>query len=79
LYAFGQNDGYDDWTQLQTTGAHIGVAFGYITVNYYDENDVLFRTDHHIEVATGWTSNRFGYLNANDGSWLNNGYIVDIT
>ncbi|MBQ9118296.1 MAG: hypothetical protein IJY11_03735 [Clostridia bacterium] len=79
LYNIGETETQEYWSQLQTSGAHIAVAFGYLTINYYDENDVLFRTDHHVEVATGWTMNRYGYLNANDGSWLNNGYVVEIT
>ncbi|MBQ8428032.1 MAG: hypothetical protein IJX18_02125 [Clostridia bacterium] len=80
LYGVGESDGYDYWSQSITSGAHIAVAFGYLTINYYDANDALIRTDHHIEIATGWPgNNKCGYLNANDSSWLNSAYIVNIT
>lgn len=78
LYAIDETDNQDVWTALQSSSDHVVVAFGYRTIRYYNASNALIRTDYHIEVATGWPTNKSGYLYANDISWLNSGYAANI-
>ena len=76
LYADGELE--DELIYVQTSSSHIVVCYGYYKVKYYNESNVNFRTDTYLEVATGWLDNSTGYVKANDTSWLDEAYAVDI-
>lgn len=71
-------DGETGVYPIQSAGSHIVIGYGYRKLTYYDENGTNFRTDVYLEVATGWTANRSGFVKANDTSWLDSGYAINI-
>ena len=79
LYLLDSGETQDDILYVMSSSSHIVVAYGYYQMKYYDENDVNFRTDVYLKVATGWVTNTLGYLKANSTSWLNSAYAVNIT
>lgn len=69
----------DEVLNLMSSSAHIVVGYGYREIKYYDANNVNFKTDVYLRVATGWMTNSSGYLRANDVSWLNSAYVVNVS
>ena len=69
----------DEVVHLMSSSAHIVVGYGYREIKYYDTNDVNFRTDVYVRVATGWMTNSSGYLKVNNASWLNSAYAVNVS
>ena len=63
---------------IQTGSSHIAVGYGYRKLTYYNANNVNFRTDTYLEVATGWSTNMFGYVKLSDTSWLDSAYAIEI-
>ena len=78
LYNLGADTNEHTELLLQTGNSHIVIAYGYLKIRYYNENDVNFRTETYAEVATGWNTHMSGYLKLNDTSWMDSGYAVDI-
>ena len=76
LYDGGTTE--DEWIYVANSGNHIVVCYGYRKIKYYDANNVNFRTDTYLKVATGWADNSTGYVKANDMNWLDEGYAVNI-
>ena len=69
----------DEVLHLMSSSTHIVVGYGYREIKYYDASNVNFRTDVYLRVATGWMTNASGYLKANNMSWLNSAYVVDVS
>lgn len=76
LYAGGETE--DELIYVKTSSSHIVVCYGYYKVKYYNESNVNFRTDTYLEVSTGWQINSTGYVKANDMSWVDEAYAVEI-
>ena len=74
-----QSERMDECIFIISSSAHIVVGYGYREIKYYDENDVNFRTDVYLHVATGWVTNSSGYLKANNTNWLNSAYAVNVS
>ncbi|MBE5739719.1 MAG: hypothetical protein E7352_05705 [Clostridiales bacterium] len=79
VYDIATSDVQDEILFMMSSNAHIVVGYGYYEIKYYDANDVNFRTDVYLEVATGWLTTSSGYLKANNSFWLNGAYAVNIT
>ncbi|MBR1968248.1 MAG: hypothetical protein IKA11_02505 [Clostridia bacterium] len=78
LYGLYVYDGYDYFSFLQSSQAHIVVGYGYRTIRYYDANDNLFRTDNYLMVSSGWSSHSLGFVKVNNSSWMNAAYAVEV-
>lgn len=77
-YLFGSGTTEDELVYVTNSSSHVVVCYGYHKVQYYDANNVNFRTDTYLRVATGWLNNSTGYVKANDLSWVDEGYAVNI-
>ena len=78
LYFIRNGTTQDEISHIVTSNSHVVVGYGYYKIKYYDENDVNFRTDAYLNVATGWPNNATGFLKLNDISWMDDAYIVKI-
>lgn len=78
LYFFRNGTTQDELLHVVTSSSHIVVAYGYYKIKYFNEANVNFRTDTYIKVSTGWINNSMGFLKANDTSWLDDAYVVNI-
>ena len=77
-YLFDSGTTEDELIYVQSSNSHIVVCYGYYRVKYYNANNVNFRTDTYLEVSTGWRDNSTGYVKANDMSWVDEAYAVNI-
>lgn len=78
LYQLRTGDTQDEVLYVLTSNSHIVVGTGYCKIRYYDSNNTNFRTDTYLIVSTGWQVNSTAYIKANDTSWLDDGYVVNI-
>lgn len=78
LYQIRTGDTQDEVLYALTSNSHIVVGTGYYKVRYYNSNNINFRTDTYLIVSTGWQVNSVAYMKANDTSWLDDGYVVNI-
>ena len=44
------------------TGTHVAIAYGYLTLYYYNSSNVNFRTDKFLVVSTGQQSPQYSYI-----------------
>lgn len=73
------DDGSEMWvSDVQTSSDHIVIGCGIKVIKYYNANNVNFRTDKYLKVATGWTVNTVGFVNINSISWMDNAYVVNV-
>ncbi len=79
VYEIDPGDTQDGVLFMMSSNAHIVVGYGYYEIKYYDANNVNFRTDVYLQVATGWLTTSSGYLKANNVGWMNSAYAVNIT
>lgn len=79
LLVLSEGNLQDTFLYAMSSSAHIVVGYGYREIKYYDANNVNFRTDVYLRVATGWMTNASGYLRANNTSWLNSAYVVNVS
>ena len=79
LLVLSEGNLQDTFLYAMSSSAHIVVGYGYREIKYYDANNVNFRTDVYLRVATGWVTNASGYVRANNTSWLNSAYAVNIS
>ena len=79
LLVLSEGNLQDTFLYAMSSSAHIVVGYGYREIKYYDASDVNFRTDVCLRVATGWMTNSSGFLRANNTSWLNSAYAVNVS
>ncbi len=60
------------------TGGHIVVAHALYTIKYYNGSG-NFRTDKYLEVATGMTEMKSGFIKLSSTDWCNAAYVVSIS
>lgn len=73
-----EKDDCDYVTINRNTGAHIMVAYGYYNVSYYNSQNVCFRQDKYLEVATGFDTPMLGRVRINEHCVVDDAYTVEI-
>lgn len=77
VYIYTTDNNVDTFACTHLEGAHVAVAYGVYTVNYYNGN-TLFRTDKYLWIATGLGLMPTGLLKISSTDWCNAAYEVTI-
>ncbi len=78
LHIVSTSSNFDTISKSEYNGAHVAVAYGMLTIKYYDGN-TNFRTDKYLKIATGLLGNLSGLLKLDSVDWCNNAYTVSIS
>lgn len=65
-------------TKEVVSGGHIVVGYGYLTVNFYQDEEII-RTENYLMVSSGKDSMTNAYINISSTSWLVDGYAVTVS
>lgn len=65
-------------TNELVSGGHIVVGYGYVTVDFYQDEDII-RTENYLIVSSGKNSQPNAYINISSTSWLVDGYAVTVS
>lgn len=76
VYEIAENPGYNTLLEYNVTGNHIMIAYGYVQIKYYN-NNVLFRTESFVKVATGWGEPSQAYYKISSDN-LDAAYVVNV-
>ncbi len=79
LTSVGYCSGYDLVSTKTLSGAHIVVGYGYYSVDYYNANNVLTRTDTYLLVSSGRSELLNSAISIASTSWLVDGYAVSVS
>ena len=71
--------GYDQILTKTLSGAHIVVGYGYYSIDYYNANNVLTRTDTYLLVSSGRSELLNSAISISSTSWLVDGYAVSVS
>ena len=78
VYTIQHSEGQTFVSKLNSENPHIMMAYGYITIDYY-QNGSIFRTDTYLQVSSGFSSADQGYIKMNDDLQIEEALIVNIS
>jgi len=64
------NNGFDIVSLVEHRGLHIMAAYGYLTLSYFNANNVMFRQDVYLHVNTGFAGMPRGLIRISSHSTL---------
>ncbi len=72
--SFGE---YDKLAIQYYNGTHLMTGYGYKQIDYYNANNVIFRTDTYVAVSSGLYPS-IGYMRLNDNMKIDHAIAIDI-
>lgn len=72
------NDEYDRLNIAYYKTNHAMAASGYMNIEYYNSNNIMFRKDSYLSVCTGNTWIKRGYMRLNDKETFNHAIGIEI-
>ena len=72
------NDGHDIIHIAYYKTNHAMAASGYMDIEYYNGNNIMFRKDSYLKLCAGNSWTRIGYMRLNDKETFNHAIGIEI-